>query len=299
MCSKPWFYGKNIVITGTSSGIGFHLAKLFATKYACNVYGLGRNVLKLENGTKIIDEQLQASLQKQTQNGKSKIKVGSYNFLTCDVSSFESFSNFKKSLDEKNFKVDIVINNAGVIFEFDRFENQDLEKVKKLFEINFYSHLYSYKLFSEDLKQTKGMLVNISSSSALCPIVGQAVYSASKGAIKNFTEAIRVENKKDFKVLLVCPGFVKTDLFREQKKMSKLVQSVSMNANKASKKIVRAIAWKKRRVVIGFDSFLMNSFYKFFPRSSVGAISGVLKASHDPTFEKVYSVEKIERKEKV
>ena len=55
MYSKKWIFGKNIVITGTSSGIGLELAKLLSSKYFCNVYGCGRNLQKLENSKKVIN----------------------------------------------------------------------------------------------------------------------------------------------------------------------------------------------------------------------------------------------------
>lgn len=181
---------------------------------------------------------------------------------------------------------------------FEKFETESIEDAKRVFETNFYSHVYSYKLFCEDLKKSKGALFAISSSSALCPIVGQAVYSASKAAIKNFTEAIKVEHKKDFFVGIIYPGYVRTDLFREQKEMSKLVLSFSMKADKMAKKIVRAVIHKKSRSVLGADAVLMKGLYKFFPRSTPKTISDVLEISKDKMFDKVYTNNPSKREKK-
>lgn len=288
MYSKNWIFGKNIVITGTSSGMGLEMAKLLSSKYFCHVYGCGRNPEKLEISKKVIDTEIEKVYQGLSEKKKSKHEKGSYNFFQTDVSSFESFSLFKQKLDEMNFKADIIINNAGIMPAFERFENQTIETAKKVFDTNFFSQVYSYKLFVSDLKQNHGAFYSVSSASALCPIVGAALYSSSKVAIKNFIESIRVEHKKDFLVGIVFPGFVKTDLFREEDSMSKLVQKFSMPAPKMAKKIVNVIRKRKKRAVFGFDGKLLNSLYKFFPKSAPTTISNVLEASHDPMFDKVY-----------
>lgn len=295
---KNWIFNKNIVITGTSSGIGKEVAKLLASKYFCNVYGSGRNLEKLEKSKQEIDSAIEEEYQKLSKRKQAKHKKGSYQFSQVDVSSFESFSRYKKELDDKGVEVDVVINNAGIILPFEKFETESIGDAKRVFETNFYSHVYSYKLFCEDLKKSKGALFAISSSSALCPIVGQAVYSASKAAIKNFTEAIKVEHKKDFFVGIIYPGYVRTDLFRDQKEMSKLVLSFSMKADKMAKKIVRAVIHRKSRSVLGADAVLMKELYKFFPRSTQKTISDVLEISRDKMFDKVYTNNPSKREKK-
>lgn len=282
--AKNWIFHKNVVITVTSSGIGFEIAKLLASKYGCNVYGCGRNLEKLEKSKREID----AEIEKQSLKNQKNFQKGSYNFLQSDVSSFEKFSEFKKHLDEINFKADIVVCNAGIMPAFERFETQTVETAKKVVETNFLSQVYAHELFCSDLKKNKGAFFSISSSSALCPVVGEALYSASKGAIKNFIESIIVEHKKDFFVGVIFPGYVDTDLFRHEQNMSKLVKSISMPANKMARKIVNCMKRKKRRSVIGFDAKLMNAMYKFFPRTSPSTIAGVLKSVHDPMFDKVF-----------
>lgn len=288
MHNKNWIYGKNVAITGTSSGIGLQVAKLLSSRYFCNVYGCGRSLQKLENGKNIIDQEIEKQYEKLSEKKKKQFKKGSYNFFQADVSSFESFSCFKAKLNEKGFQPDIIINNAGIMPAFERFETQTIETAKKVFETNFFSHVYSYKLFVDSLKERKGAFYSISSSSALCPVVGQALYSASKSAIKNFVESISLEHKKEFLIGIIFPGYVSTDLFREEENMSKLVKSFSMPAEKMAKKIVKVIKRRKKRSVLGFDGVLMNGMYKFFPKSSPKTISNVLEMSHDKLFDKVF-----------
>ena len=282
MAKKSWFCGKNILLTGASSGIGFYLAKILTSKYSCSVIGIGRNVSKLEKAKEEIDKEIEF-----VSNNK-KTPRGSFEFFSLDISSFDKWKELKSNLDERNFHVDILINNAGIMLPFDRFENQSIDDVKKVFDTNLYSHMYSYKVFLEDLKAVKGAIINISSSSALCPVAGEAIYGASKAADKSFTEAISIEHKKELYISYVCPGFTSTDLFRNEKEMSKLVKSVCMPAEKMAKKIIRKIAKKRKRIVLGIDAHFMSGLNRLAPRTASLTISNVLKISKDPMFDKVY-----------
>lgn len=286
---KKWIIGKNIVISGASGGIGFHIAKILATKYFCNIIGVGRTKEKLENAKNQIDFSINETYEKRIKNVKRKeVKKGSFDYELFDVSSFENWQTFKSKLKERNFKIDILINNAGIMLPFDKFENQDLEAAKKVMETNFYSSLYSYKVLIDELKASKGSIINISSSAALCPVIGTAMYSASKAALKNFTEAIREEHKKELYVAYVCPGYTKTELFRNEKEISKLVDKFSSKADVAARKIVKRIVKKRKRIVLGVDAHLMSGFYRLCPKTAPSLVSWVLKTSKDKMFEKLF-----------
>lgn len=273
MNKKPWFFGKNILISGASSGIGYNLSKLLATMGG-NVMGLARRVERLEQAKVEIDEAI----------SNSRSKSGSFNYEVFDVTG--SWQDLKARLDQRGFKVEILVNNAGIILPFDKFENESLDDLKRVFDTNFFSQIQAYQTFKGDLKAAQGGLVNISSSSALCPVVGQAVYSASKVAVLSFTDSIRVEHKNDFYVAVVCPGYTRTELFREQH-TSKLVNKISMPAEKMAKKIVRGIKKKKGRMVFGTDAHLMSGMYRMFPKSTPKLVYNVLKKSKDEMFNKI------------
>ena len=270
---KPWFYGKNILISGASSGIGFNLAKLFVTKYGAHVCGLARREERLIRAKEEIDAALYDSKHK-----------GSFSYKVFDVAS--SWNKLKSELDSDGFKVDILINNAGIILPFDRVENESIDQIKAVFETNFWAPVSAYKTFVEDLKEVRGAIVNISSSSALCPVVGQAAYSDSKAAIKSFTEVLAVEHKKQIYVACVCPGYTSTDLFKDRSK-SKLINGVSMPAEKMARKIVHGLKKRKKLMAFGLDAHLMSGMYKVFPKSTPGLIASVLKSSKDDMFEKL------------
>ena len=295
MACKTWFYGKNVLITGASSGIGFYISKALAVKYGCNVFGVGRSLEKLKKAKEIIDSQVELFSSKSK---KRNFVKGSFQTLSLDISSFESWKNLKETLDGINFKVDILINNAGIMLPFDRFENQSIEDAKKVFETNLFAHMYSYKTFIEDLKNVKGAMINISSSSALCSVPGTAIYGSSKAASKSFSESISIEHKKDLYIAYVCPGFTSTELFRGEEELSGLVKSICMPAEKMANKIIRKIARRKRRIVLGKDAHLMSGLNRLAPITASSTIGAVLKMSKDPLFDKVYPENMAKRNKK-
>lgn len=274
MFKKTWFFKKNIIITGASSGIGFELAKLLVCEYECNVLGIARNLDKLVKAKEIIDV--------------SNIKKGSFVFKQMDVSDLKNWIELKNETDKNNFDVDVIINNAGIMLPFNKFENQTVEDILKVININFYPIVYSYKVFVEHLKRKKGAIINISSSSALCPVVGAGVYGSSKSAIKSLTEVLAVENK-DLYVSCVMPGFTTTDLFREQGEIKGLVKKVATPKEKMAKKILYKLKKKRKKIIVGLDAHLMHWLYKFSPSFATRIIAWVLKSSKDELFINVFN----------
>ena len=272
MAKKPWIFGKNVLISGASSGIGLELSKLLVCKYSCHVVGLARNEAKLQKAKTIIDD--------------SKVKGdGLFDYLPFDVTG--DWKELKTKLDEMNFGVDILINNAGIILPFAKAEGLSEDEVRRVFESNFFSHIKSYYTFEKVIAERKGAIVNIASSAGVCPVIGQSVYSASKSAVKSFTQIISEEHKKDIFISCVCPGFTSTDLFHEE--MKGLVKKISMPAEKMAKKIVGGLKRKKRFMVIGKDAHAMSALYRLAPSGSISLISGVLKSSHNEMFDKVFN----------
>jgi len=281
--AKAWFDSKNVLITGASSGIGLMLAKQLIVDHGCNVFGVGRNEKKLANAREFISK----SINEETIKNKS-VGFGSFEYLSVDLSTMDNWQKLKEHLMNIDFQVDILINNAGVFIPFEKFETQDFEQCKKLFETNFYSQIYGTKTFLDNIEQVGGGILNISSSSALCPVVGTAMYSASKSAIKGFTEALAIEMKGKMFVGVIFPGFTKTELFRNQDNMSKFMYNISSDADKVAKKIIRALRKKKMRTVIGFDAHLMNIFYRIMPKTTMKILAKVLKSKGGTAFNKVF-----------
>ncbi len=270
-----WIEGKTILISGASSGIGRGLAKYFIEKYNCKVIGIGRNENKMKS--------LCAELQDKSNN---------FTYQLFDVSIEQNWLNLAQQLTDQNTQVDVLINNAGVLPPFDRFEKQDVKMLESTMATNFYSYVYAYKVMLPIIKlSTTPAIINICSSDALAPLIGTAIYSSTKSAVKAFTECIREEHRGKIYISDVCPGYTKTDIFRNQTtKQSRLMDRVSMSTDKMVKKIGRGIVKKKGRMVIGFDAKFMDFMYRHFPRTSQRFFKKIFKDFKVPLFDNVFDI---------
>ena len=212
---KRWIDNKTVIISGASSGIGKALAEVLIKKHNCQVLGIGRNKDRLENFKNSLGE-------------KSEL----FTCFTFDVSVYENWVNFASELNTKAIKPNVLINNAGVLPHFAVFEKYSIEETKKVLDVNFYSSVYSIKTFLPTLLESNdNAIINVSSSSALSPVVGTTLYTASKTAIKGFTEVLAQDYKKRLYVCLVCPGFTKTDIFSNQKEKQKMLNKRNFCVN--------------------------------------------------------------------
>lgn len=273
-----WIDGKTIVITGATSGIGRELTKLFIFKNGCKVIGVGRREEKFK--------ELIFELGELAVNFRYKI---------FDVSSEDSWKEFSREIENEN--VSVIINNAGVLPKFSSLKNNNLtpKELLKTMEINFNSVVYSSYYMTPIIEKSKSpAIINIASSSALCPLAGMTMYTASKSATKNFTEALRLEKK--YYIGLVCPGFTKTEIFKNQNSdIDGIVAKVATSQEKMTKKIYKGILRKKKRMVFGFDAKVMDWGYRWFPKTMPKTISGVLKASKLKLFNDVFDSNKKEK----
>ncbi len=272
---KKWIENATVILSGASSGIGRGIALTLINKYNCKVIGIGRNESKMIS---LIDE--------------LSDKKDNFSYYLFDVSDQSAWQNMYNEIVNKNIQPDLLINNAGILPAFTKFESLTVEDIKRVMDINFYSCVYSINTFLPLIKQSKkGGIVNVCSSASLTPLAGISGYTASKGALKNFTESLQLEYNKKLYVGAIYPGFTKTDIFRNQKNSteSKLINMVSTRCNKMVKKCVRGIVKRKKRMVLGFDARLMNGMYKFCPVSSLKLINKVLKSAKVDLFKDVYN----------
>lgn len=258
---------KTVIITGASSGIGRGIAVKLIKEYNCTVLGIARSKEKMES--------LSAELGSDAEK---------FSYRLFDVSNQENWRDFHSYLTENGIKPDILINNAGILPKFKKAENLSVEEIKQTMNINFYGAVYSMKeLLPLILESSTPAVVNIDSSAAFMPLAGTSVYSASKAALKAFTEAMREELRGRCYVGLICPGFTKTDIFRSQnlteKKEEKIIGAISTSCDYAVKRIVTSIAKKRELTVIGTDARFMKLMGKIMPVKGGRMVSTILKKS--------------------
>ena len=181
------FKGKNIWITGGSSGLGRELAGMLA-KRGANLSLLARDPAKLE--------QVKAEL------GGARVETS-----VCDVADPAAVDAAFTDLAARTGAPEVLINSAGVIRE-GYFEDQALEEFHRLMNINYFGTLHCVQAVLPFFQaKGGGRIVNIASSGGLVGAFGYAAYSSSKFAVVGLTEVLRAELKPQNIILhLVCPG---------------------------------------------------------------------------------------------
>jgi short-subunit dehydrogenase len=184
-----------IVITGASSGIGLATAET-AAKRGAKVVLAARS----EEALAEITERLNAA-------GGQTIAV------TTDVSDRAQVEKLARTATEKFGRIDTWINNAGLSI-YGRLDQVSDEDSRRLFDTNFWGIVNGSLAALPHLLKQGGALINLGSevSEAVVPL--QGMYSASKHAVKGFTDALRVEieevDKSPVSITLIQPTAVDT-----------------------------------------------------------------------------------------
>lgn len=276
---RNWLRGKYVVLTGASGGIGRQLCKILIVKYGANVIGIGRS-----------EEKMRSLKEELAQNGDK------FSYDLFDVSERENWQSFALKLENENVTPILLINNAGAFPTFNKTLNTPVETMERIIKINYLSAVYAIDALKDIIKgegKNKPAIVNIASSAALCTVAGTAAYSASKGALKGYTEALQMEEKGKKYVGIIYPGTTATELFRaDENTKNSALDLIAMPAEKMAKKIARKIYKKRKRAVVGWDAKLMNLTAKLMPVKGLSLICGVMKASKSKVFTNVFDYEK-------
>ena len=275
--SNCWLSGKTCIVTGASGGMGAGIAATLIKKHGCKVIGVARSEPKMK---KFIEEL-----------GPTYAEQFSYKLF--DVSKNENWVNFAQELKDEGVKIDVLVNNAGILPKFKRFDRYEMDEIEKSIKINFYSCVYSIKALLPMLMESNDPgIVNIDSSAALMSLAGTSMYSASKAALKGFTETLREEFRGKIYVGLVCPGFTKTDIFRDQKndggKGQKVMDMISTDCDLMVKMIMFGIEHKQALQIHGMDAHAMSVFGKLLPVNGSRLFSAIMKAADIDLFNDVF-----------
>ncbi len=190
-----------IVITGGTSGIGLATAKRAADRGA-------RVVLCSRN-----EPELRDTVTGIVQGG------GTATSVVADVSNQDDVERVASAAIEQFGALDTWVNNAGVSF-YGRLMEVAIEDMRRLFEVNFWGMVYGCRAAVPRLRGAGGALINIGSIVSDRAIPLQGTYSASKHAIKGFTDALRMELEEEnapISVTLIKPSAIDTPYFHHAK----------------------------------------------------------------------------------
>ena len=189
---------------------------------------------------------------------------------TCDVAQEEDCSKAIQAVLNHFGGIDLLINNAGVT-QISLFRETPVSVLRRVMEVNFFGAMYCTKASLESLVERKGMIIVISSTAGVAPLLGRTAYSASKHALHGFFESLRTELfHRGVHVMMACPGFTRTQLqsralHRAKNQPRDEEDWVGKQAN--PEEVARAIYWgavKRKRFLIltpvGKLSYFLNKF---------------------------------------
>lgn len=256
------------VVTGAASGIGRALAVRLVGERIAGVALADVNADGLnETAGMIVDGNLRVSTH------------------VVNVADLEQMRAFVADVLAQHGRVTHLINNAGVSL-FGTVEEVSIEDLQWLMNINFWGTVYGVKLFLPTLReQPSAHIINVSSVFGFIAPPGNAAYSASKFAVRGFTEALRHE-LKDTNITVSCvhPGGVATNIAREGKlgaqahasikeagvKLHKKVSRTTSEAAAAT--IVRGIKRHSKRILVGADARIIDVLHRAAPVSHISLI---------------------------
>lgn len=179
--------GKNILVTGASSGMGRVFCKMIASEGA-HISLVARN-----------EERLKETIAEMSGNGHS--------YYVCDLTDNEQL----KSTVNKFNSFDGVVFCAG-INDYVPVKFIKQEKIEKIFQTNFFSQIIlTQLLLKKKLLRKNASLVYISSLSSFLGVPGTLLYSSSKAALNSAVRVIAAEvASQGMRANAICPGIVKT-----------------------------------------------------------------------------------------
>ncbi len=183
-----------VVVSGAGSGIGAAISSKFARE--------GAKVGLLD----VAGEAVQKKAEELAAAGADVVA------LRCDVAEQQDCESAMGEIISRFGGIDVLVNNAGIT-QRSAFIDTDVSVFKKVMEINFFGSLYCTKAAIKSLIDRKGMIIVIESIAAIAPLLGRSGYCASKHALHGLFTSLRSEIRSaGVHVMIVCPGFVKTNL---------------------------------------------------------------------------------------
>lgn len=226
---------KVMLITGASRGIGAATARLAAAQG----YALCLNYRERREAAGALLRQLEAS-------GTEAIAVA------ADVADEEQVMHLFERLDQAFGRLDVLVNNAGLLEHQARLEQMDAVRLQRVFGANV---IGSFLCAREAVKRMStrhggqgGAIVNLSSMAARLGAPNEYIdYAAAKGAIDSLTIGLAKEVAAEgIRVNGVRPGLIHTDIHAsggEPGRIERLKSSVPLGRGGAPEEVARAILW--------------------------------------------------------
>lgn len=246
---------KVVVITGAGNGMGRELS-----------------IQSVQKGARVALLDLSSEALEQTADLAGRDRVSLH---TVNITDLERVKELPEGIIRAHGHIDVLINCAGIIQPFVPVMELSFDDIDRVMKVNFTGTVYMSKVFLPYLlTRPEAHLANVSSMGGFIPFPGQTVYSASKGAVKMFTEGLYAELKEtNVGVSIIHPGAIQTNIMKNSGLEQKAGDSSqTLPAPEAASQILRAIERKEFRTMVGKDSRFLDAFYRLNPRRAIDFI---------------------------
>ena len=222
--------GKTAIITGTNRGIGKEILISFAIEGA-DIWACARQ--ESDEFTKFICE-----IEKE-----NKVSIRPVYFDLADENQVKTAI---KSIIQEKKKIDILVNNAGIAYGA-TFQMTSIEKMKEVFEVNFFSQIYIMQLVSRHMmKQKRGSIINMASVGGIETNPGYLAYGSSKAALIWATKCLSKEiGIYGVRVNAIAPGLTETSMgyYKSEEELQKVINRTSLRRMGMPNEIVEAVLY--------------------------------------------------------
>lgn len=247
---------KYALITGASKGIGKAMAEILAAKKS-NLLLVARSGDLLAS----IAQSLKSTYQIET------------DWLSVDFTEAGAANKIHQWCQEKNYSIDILINNAGYGLS-GSFETYAAKAHTDMMQVNMNVLVELCSLFLPDLKQApKAHILNIASSAAYQAVPGLSLYAASKAFVLSFGRGLQYELRHtNVRVTTICPGGTATDFANRanlNEKARKAGEKLNMTAQAVAKIAIDTMLAGKTEKITGFVNQIGAAFVWLLPKKLV------------------------------
>src|SRR4051812_24280926 len=248
---------QTIVITGASSGIGLATARA-AAQAGARVFLIARN----EEALKTIVEELRG-------------RGAQADYAAADVGKLPELEAAAEKVKQVFGGFDSWVNDAGTS-TYGEIEKTDLADHHRLFETNYWGVVHGSTIAARALRQRGGgAIVNIGSVLSDRAMILQGPYSATKHAVRAFTEALRMELERSgapISVTLIKPSGIETPFQEHAKNLldspGVRVPPPAYDPRLVARAILYACEHRKREIVVGFGGHAIALIGNLFPRTT-------------------------------
>jgi short-subunit dehydrogenase len=229
--------GKNVIITGASSGIGREVLSLLLEEQ-CHILAAARNIDKIG------------------------ISHPNLHLYKCDVSTSDGVDSLFEQAVKDLGTIDLFYANAGFAY-YENLENPDWEHIRKIYGTNFESVVYSAEKMKLLHGKTPYNFVVTASGMSFLPLPGYALYSSTKTALKGFADAYRWELERGQHIQLVYPIATRTNFFKQAGDSP--VPWPSQDSKTVAKSVVRGIKANRKGIFPSKLFYITIVVGKFLP----------------------------------